>query len=140
MPLKLTLKPYEKVLIGNAVIASGGSKAEIVVMNTVPVVRERDVLTEEEADTPAKRVYFIILSMYADPGTETLYHKTYFRLIREFIDASRNEKVLDMIVNMSQKILSGNHYQALKICRKLITYEERVLGIAKQMGEISPVG
>ncbi len=134
MPLKLTLKPYEKALIGNAVIANGGSKAEIVVMNTVPVVRERDVLTEEEADTPAKRIYFIILSMYADSRKEAQYHKTYFRLIREFIDASHNEKVLDMIVDMSQKILSNSHYQALKICRKLIAYEEQVLDTIRRMG------
>lgn len=137
MPLKLTLKPYEKALIGNAVIANSGGKAEIVVMNTVPVVRERDVLTEKEANTPAKRIYFIILSMYADPKKEVQYHKTYFKLIREFIYASRNEKVLGMIIDMSQRILSNSHYQALKICRNLIEYEEQVLDTVKGLSGIN---
>ncbi|MEO5375225.1 MAG: flagellar biosynthesis repressor FlbT [Alphaproteobacteria bacterium] len=130
MPLKLTLKPFEKALVGTAVIANGGSKTEIVVMNTVPVLRERDIITEEEATTPARRIYFTILNMYADPKNEAAYHEMYFSLIREFIDASRNAKVLDMVADISQKILCGTHYQALKECRKLIDYEAEVLGRA----------
>lgn len=127
MPLKLTLKPYEKALIGTAVIANGGSKAEIVVMNTVPVLRERDIITEEEADTPAKRIYFTILNMYADPKNEAEYHKIYFVLIREFLNAARSSRVLNMIADMSQKILTGSHYQALKVCRRMIEYETEAL-------------
>ena len=51
MPLKLTLKPNEKVLIGTAVLTNAGPKAEIIVQNTVPVLREKDIITEENADT-----------------------------------------------------------------------------------------
>lgn len=131
MPLKLTLKAHEKVLVGTAVIANGGSKAEIIVLNTVPVLRERDIITEEEADTPAKRVYFTVLNMYANPDREPEFHKTYFKLIREFIDAVPNPKVLEIVANMSQQILEGNHYQALKECRKLIEYETEILNYAK---------
>ena len=45
MPLKLTLKPNEKVLIGTAVISNAGQKSEIVIQNTVPVLREKDIIT-----------------------------------------------------------------------------------------------
>jgi flagellar protein FlbT len=58
MPLKLTLKPDEKVLIGTAVISNAGQKAEIVIQNTVPVLREKDIITEEKADTIAKKNIF----------------------------------------------------------------------------------
>ncbi|OFX11175.1 MAG: flagellar biosynthesis repressor FlbT [Alphaproteobacteria bacterium RIFOXYD12_FULL_60_8] len=127
MPLKLTLKAHEKVLIGTAVVVNGGTKAELIVLNTVPVLRERDVLTEDEANTPARRVYYTVLNMYANPGHEAEYHKIYFKLIRDFIDAVPNAKVLSLIAEMSQRILEGNHYQALKECRKLIDYETEVL-------------
>ena len=56
MPLKLTLKPNEKVLIGTSVIANGPAKTEFVVLNRVPVVREKDIITEEKADTIAKKL------------------------------------------------------------------------------------
>ena len=127
MPLKLTLKAHEKVLIGSAVLANGESKADIIVLNTVPVLREKDIITEDEADTPAKRIYFTILNMYADPRNEGEYHKIFFKLVRDFIDAVPNPKVLGIIADMSQRILEGNHYQALKECRKLIEYETEVL-------------
>ena len=58
MPLKLTLKPNEKVLIGTAVITNVGQKSEIVIQNTVPVLREKDIITEENANTVCKRIYF----------------------------------------------------------------------------------
>ena len=132
MPLKLTLKAHEKVLIGTAVIANGGAKSEITVLNTVPVLREKDILTEEEADTPAKRIYFVVLNMYANPDGEAEYHKLYFRLIREFIDAVGNARILEIIAEMSQRILEGNHYQALKECRRLIEYETEVLENAQR--------
>ena len=59
MPLKLTLKPDEKVLIGTAVLTNAGSKAEIIIQNTVPVLREKDIITEENADTLVKKIYFV---------------------------------------------------------------------------------
>ena len=131
MPLKLSLRAHEKVLIGSAVIANGNSKADIVVLNTVPVLREKDIITEEEANTPARRIYFSVLNMYADPRNEANYHKIYFKLIRDFIDAVPNAKVLSIIADMSQRILEGNHYQALKECRKLMDYEAEVLNHVK---------
>lgn len=70
MPLKLTLKPDEKVLIGTAVLTNAGPKAEIIIQNTVPVLREKDIISEEKADTVVKKIYFVILSMYVDSKNE----------------------------------------------------------------------
>jgi flagellar biosynthesis repressor protein FlbT len=127
MPLKLTLKPDEKVLIGTAVIVNAGQKSEIIIQNTVPVLREKDILTEENADTASKKIYFMILNMYVDPKNETDYHKTYFKLVDSLIGALPDKRVLAMVMQVSQKILEGNHYQALKECKKLINFEAEVL-------------
>jgi len=127
MPLKLTLKPNEKVLIGTAVITNAGQKSEIIIQNTVPVLRERDIITEENADTIAKKIYYIILSMYVDPKNEQEFHRIYFKLIDELFTACPDPSVLAMVMKISQKILEGSHYQALKECRKLINFEAEVL-------------
>ena len=123
MPLKLTLKPNEKVLIGTAVLTNAGSKAEIIIQNNVPVLREKDIITEENADTIAKKIYFIVLNMYVDAKNESEYHTIYFKLINELMDAAPNTEILALIMEISQKILEGEHYIALKVCKKLLNYE-----------------
>ena len=127
MPWKLTLKPEEKVLIGTAVLINVGSKAEIVIQNTVPVLREKDIITEENADTPAKKIYFIILSMYVDAKNEKEYHSIYFKLINEMFEKVPNQGVIALVMKISQKIIEGEHYQALKICKKLLNFELELL-------------
>ena len=127
MPLKLTLKPEEKVLIGTAVITNAGQKCEIMIQNTVPVLREKDIITEENADTLVKKVYHVILNMYVEPKHEQEYHEIYFKLVKELFNAFPDKVVLAMIMEVSQKILEGNHYQALKKCKKLLNFEAELL-------------
>lgn len=127
MPLKLTLKPNEKVLIGTAVLTNAGPKAEIIVQNTVPVLREKDIITEENADTLAKKLYFIILSMYVDQKNEKEYHDIYFKLVDQIFEVAPNPGILALIMEISQKILEGNHYQALKTCKKLLNFESELM-------------
>jgi flagellar protein FlbT len=127
MPLKLTLKPNEKVLVGTAVLTNAGPKAEIIIQNTVPVLREKDIITEEDADTLAKKIYYIILSMYVDQKNEQEYHEIYFKLINEMFEAAPNTGILALVMEISQKILEGDHYQALKACKKLLNFESELL-------------
>lgn len=132
MPLKLTLKPNEKVLIGTAVIANGPNKTEFVVLNRVPVVREKDIITEERADTIAKKLYVTILNMYINPAREKDYHGIYFVLMRQMILVPVDARAVDLMVEMSQHILAGDHYRALKMCRQLIKFEAEALANVKR--------
>ncbi len=132
MPLKLTLKPNEKVLIGTAVIANGPVKAEFVVLNRVPVVREKDIITEEKADTFGKKLYNVILNMYINPAKEKDYHDVYFLLMREIIVMPMDPRAIDLMVEISQQILGGDHYRALKLCRQLLKYEAEAIANVKR--------
>ena len=114
-------------LIGTAVITNAGPKAELIVQNTVPVLRERDIITEEKADTLVKKIYFIILNMYVDPKNEGSYHSIYFKLVKELFNACPDQVVLALVMEISQKILEGSHYQALKACRKLLNFEAELM-------------
>jgi flagellar protein FlbT len=127
MPLKLTLRKNEKILIGNAVLQNGEGKSEFVVLNHVPVLREKDIMSEEEADTVAKRIYFTILNMYVTPEQERNFHKFYFLLLKQLLVMPLGEEGLDMMMEMSEHIIAGDHYKALKVCRKLIDYESEVM-------------
>ena len=127
MPLKITLKPNEKVLIGTAVISNAGQKSEIVIQNTVPVLREKDIITEENADTICRKNYLVILNMYVEPLNEKEYHDIYFKLVKELFNVYPDQVMLALTMEVSQKILEANHYQALKKCKKLLNYESELL-------------
>ena len=125
MGLKITLKPGERMIISGAVIMNGGSKSNFVIENKVPILREKDILSTENANTPAKRIYFSIQLMYIDEKNLTAHHKLYWELVRAFLEAVPS--ALGITDRISEDILNGGYYQALKNCKKLIAYEEEVL-------------
>jgi flagellar protein FlbT len=126
MALKLTLKPNEKTIIGGAVLSNGNLKnCNLTVENNVPVLRQKDILSEEDADTPCNRIYFVIQLMYIDGENLTAHHQTYWKLVRELLDASPSRTVY--VDQINEHILTGRYYQALKLASGLINYEQEVL-------------
>ena len=124
MALVIDLKPGEKILIGNAVITNDSQRSRLHIAGDAPILREKDVMQEENADTPAKRIYFIVQCMYLSPTPETL-HETYFEQVREVQKAAPSTAVY--ILAISEEILAGRYYRALKCAKKLIDYERELL-------------
>jgi flagellar protein FlbT len=61
MPLKLTLKPDERVVINGCVIRNSDRRHSVTIESPqADVVRGKDLLDRDEAATPVKRVYFLI--------------------------------------------------------------------------------
>lgn len=131
MPLKLILKPNEKVVINQAVIVNGGEKSEIILENKASVLRERDIMPEEQADSPAKRIYFVAQMMYMFPTNTRFYHDKFNELAKDFVNAVPSSTPI--VLEIGEGIIRGNLYGALKKCRKLMRYEEEVLSnVTKQ--------
>ena len=125
MGLKITLKPGEKMIIGGAVITNANTKTQLVIENRVPILRQKDILNEENADTPAKRVYFIIQLMYIDEANLVNYHDTYWRLVRDLLKVA--PRALPVIDQISEFIVNRDYYHAMKTAKKLIAYEEETI-------------
>jgi len=125
MALKLTLKPGERMIVGGAVIRNGASKAEIFVENKVPLLREKDILGEAEADTLAKQVYFTVQLMYIDQENLVNHHNAYWKLVQALLKAAPS--ALGLVDQISEQILAGRYYQALKRAQQLIVYEQEMM-------------
>jgi flagellar protein FlbT len=125
MALKITLKPYEKFILGGAVITNGDAKSTFVVENDVPILREKDIMTLASADTPCKKIYFAIQLMYVDGKNLSEHHKTFWELIKDVSGAAPSRK--PMLQEISEYICNDRYYQALKLTKKLIEYEQEVL-------------
>ena len=125
MALKISLKPHEKFILGGAVIANGDAKSTFVLENDVPLLREKDILTLASADTPCKKIYFAIQLMYIDGKNLAEHHKIYWELVKDVAAAAPSTK--PVLQEISNDILNDRHYQALKLTKKLIDYEQEVV-------------
>ncbi len=129
MPLKITLKPGEKIIIDGAVIKNGEKATTFYIENKATILREKDIMREEDAITYCSKIYFIIQLMYLDRKNMVEYHNIYWRLVQDLVEAvPRATGIVDAI---SQNILEENYYKALKLARKLIAFEKEVLSRVK---------
>lgn len=136
MPLKISLKPHEKIVIDHAVIVNGDSTSKIRIENHVPVLRERDLIKVEDVKTPCQELYFAIQMMYLDLQNLEKHHETYWTIVKPLLAASPS--MLNKIGEISQLIAVGEFYKALKLTHDLIDYETQLMsGMKKPQAHIA---
>jgi flagellar protein FlbT len=124
MSLKVELKPHERFIVGSCVITNMDQRARLLIDgDNIPILREKDILTPETADTPARLVYLAVQLMYISPNPEA-QHGTYFNLVREIVTAVPS--AWPIIEAINNNILNGDLYRALKEAKKLIAYEKQL--------------
>jgi flagellar biosynthesis repressor protein FlbT len=133
MALKVELKPQERIIIGSCVITNTDQRTRLLIDgDNVPILREKDIMTPESADTPAKLVYLAVQLMYISPDPQN-NHGTYFNLLREIITSVPS--AWPIIEEINSNILNGQLYRALKEARKLIAFERELLDRIEAMNK-----
>jgi flagellar protein FlbT len=130
MALKINLKPGERIIVGGAVITNGKNATSFLIENNVPILRQKDILTESQANTPCRRIYLVVQLMYIEPANLAWHHNTYWSLVKSVVKAAPS--TLSLIDRMSDLILNNHYYQALKVTKKLIEYEEEAVRHARR--------
>lgn len=134
MPLKVELKPGEKVILGTAVITNGDTRARFILDGNTPLLREKDILKPETADSPAKLVYLAVQMMYLHQDIEK-HHADYFKLVTQLLTAAPS--LSGEIANVNNNILTGELYKALRAARALIVKEEELLNHVRTSSDAS---
>ncbi|ACF02933.1 MULTISPECIES: flagellar biosynthesis repressor FlbT [Rhodopseudomonas] len=124
MPLRVELKPFERIVIGQSVITNSDTRTTFLIDGDAPILREKDILTAETANTPVKRIYLCVQMMYLQNDIPA-YQDLYLGFIKELIEAVPSFR--ETIEATSNHILSGNLYKALRELRPLIKREEELL-------------
>ncbi|MGH6872856.1 MAG: flagellar biosynthesis repressor FlbT [Rhizomicrobium sp.] len=132
MPLKLSLKPGEKFVLNGAVLTNGDKRASLVIQNKASLLREKDIMQREHADTPARRIYFPIMMMYLDPEADEEFYNEFALRMTEFMGAIRDREALLTCVDISRQVMSGAYYKALVLCKKLFEFEKERLSYDPQ--------
>jgi len=120
--LKIELKPNERVIVGECFVTNAGPRTRLVIDGMVPILREKDIMTSERADSPAKRIYLAVQRMYTSKHPRKCY-ALYSRLVHTVLQAAPDAR--PFIESINNQILTGDLYKALKETRKFIAYEKR---------------
>jgi flagellar biosynthesis repressor protein FlbT len=124
MSLKIELKPRERVLIGECVITNDNQRTRLLIDGSVPILREKDIMTPSRADTLAKRIYLVVQLMYTAKDARA-HHELYFSLIRDAMKIAPS--MWAHIESINNHILSGEMYKAMKDAKRLVAHERDVL-------------
>jgi flagellar protein FlbT len=121
MPLRVELKPFERIVIGESVIINSGTRTSFLIDGEAPILREKDTVTAETANTPVRRLYFCVQMMYLKNDIPR-YRSSYLGFLadlRETLPGSREQ--IDVA---NAHVSSGALYKALKEIRKLMKRED----------------
>ena len=121
MPLRVELKPFERIVVGESVIINSGSRTSFLIDGEAPILRERDTVTAETANTPAKRLYFCIQMMYLKNDIAR-YRGSYLEFLASLREAMPG--CSDAIDTVDDHVSAGALYKALKEVRKLMKREQ----------------
>ena len=124
MPLKLSLKPGERFVLNGAVVQNGDRRGVLILQNKASVLREKDIMQQQDATTPARRIYFPVMMMYLDEGNADRYYDEFVRRLNEFMGVVKNPDVLAECVSASKSVMDREYYKALMTARKIMDYED----------------
>ena len=124
MALRVELKPGERIIVSESLITNSETRAAFLIDGVAPILREKDILTSETANTPVKRIYLCAQMMYLEKDIPK-YQEIYFDLIKDLLAAAPSFR--NAIEGASNHILSGSLYKALKDIKKLFELEKTLL-------------
>lgn len=132
MPLKLSLKPGETFVLNGAVIQNGDRRNVLVLQNQAAVLRERDIMQPQDANSPARRVYFPLMMMYLDASEAPRYAAQFTQRLAEFTASAGDATALAECLSISKLVVEGQVYKALMACRRLIESEDDAVAHDRQ--------
>ncbi|MEL6859582.1 MAG: flagellar biosynthesis repressor FlbT [Pseudomonadota bacterium] len=124
MPLKLSLKPKEAVVVNGAVLRNGDRRGTILLQNQARVLRQKDVLDPEATRTAEEHLYFAVMQMYLTGETEGQLYDQAVTAIAAAMTGTDDKDRRDQLIEVSLACAAGETYQALSLCRKLLKAAE----------------
>ena len=127
MPLKVTLKPRERFVLNGGVLVNGNRRTDLIIENQVSLLRERDILHPEEANTPTRRIYFAIMMMYLEEALDSPFYQEFVDRITEFMCVVTRKEILGKCHQILDDVHEQRFYSALMTCKTMLPFEKERL-------------
>jgi flagellar protein FlbT len=133
--LVLELRQGEMMILNGAAIRFR-SRTRIELTSRARFLFGKQVMRPEQADTPARRIYFALQSAYV--GTDEERPRGLGearRLIAEFNAATTSALAREILERALAAAESDDCYQAVRLARRIVRHEDTVLGRAPDPAE-----
>lgn len=126
--LVLKLGPRERIMINGVVMENGDRRTRLnVITPDANVLRLRDAIRPDDANTPVKRVCYVAQMILAGEADPDLGRKQLLQGIEQLSQVFTDRESRMHLDSATEKALVGDCYPALKSLRNLIAREERLL-------------
>ena len=125
MPLLIDFKSGDKIIINGAVLENAGSSSKLLVHNQASILRGKEILSEEESNTPASRTYFALQCAYMFADKEDDYLKLFNNFLTEYTVACPSAE--SIAGEIRGEVEKGLLYKGLKSAQKLVNHERELL-------------
>lgn len=133
--LAVKLKPGERLVVNGAVLHNGNSRNVLYFANRASILRERDVMQEEQAVTPTSRVYFIVQLMMLNPDAAAGYMAAFEQLMTGLLRAFKSPPILKALTDCVSWLGQNDCYKALSTLRSVLDYEAKLLSRVPAPGD-----
>ena len=131
VPLRVELKPFERIVIGETVLVNSGTRTSFLIDGDAPILRERDTITAETANTPAKRLYLCLQTMYLKNDIPR-YRTAYQGFLRELRDTNPGARITidgqprGTTPATSPNLTAGDHTVVLELAGRKVTQAVKI--------------
>ncbi|WP_336486658.1 flagellar biosynthesis repressor FlbT [Methylobacterium nigriterrae] len=120
MPLRIELKPSERLIINGALIKNLDRKSAFLVEGQCKFLRESEIIRESEADTPCKKLCVTLQVIYLadDPAeAENLFVLQSTEILRQMPSAA------PYLLAIHDELAARQYHRAIKAGRQLVAFE-----------------
>lgn len=127
MPLRIELKPNERLILNGASIRNGDRRTSLLVETQCRFLRESEILRESEADTVCKRLCVTLQAIYmSEPGLRHVYDGILLAQMKAVVEAAPTCALY--IADINELLEANQHHKAIKCAKMLIAREAELMG------------
>jgi len=120
MPLKLSLKPNEAVIVNGAVLRNGERRSSLLIENQVRILRQKDVLFPEKMEHYSEKLYFCVMQMYLTGSVDGRPFECARSALTSALTKTQTEAEDLALLEIARACTAREVYKALSLCRRLM--------------------
>ena len=133
MPLRLSLRPYEQIMINGAVITNLRRRSFLAIHNHARIIPGKFILKASRAQTPVRRIYFAAQMAYVfseDPEQFDQWVEEFDSRMADVIGIVSSAEILAKLAEAAAFFQKRIFYKSLRLIQEIMEYEDKLLTLA----------
>lgn len=121
MPLRIRLATDERIIVNGAVIRNSDKRSILTIENKANVLRGKDIMFLDQADTLPKKVYYLVQNMLITPVAQD--KDTSARVTGLMAELFGRENAQGWVIEAMDHFSNGDYYKTLVALKEIISLE-----------------